>query len=77
VLGDELGIGTENTAKWLTEWRRIPELVARRDHLAGRLARHHQAPVGLHRHPCQPLADHLDRHPDIGAVEGVATADYQ
>jgi ATP-dependent exoDNAse (exonuclease V) alpha subunit len=26
VLGDELGIETENTAKWLTEWRRIPEL---------------------------------------------------
>ncbi len=28
---DELGIETENTAKWLTEWRRIPELSARRD----------------------------------------------
>jgi len=40
VLGDELGIDTENTAKWLTEWRRIPELVARRDNLAARLARH-------------------------------------
>jgi len=40
VLGDELGIGTENTAKWLTEWRRIPELAARRDHLATQLARH-------------------------------------
>jgi conjugative relaxase-like TrwC/TraI family protein len=37
VLGDELGIGTENTAKWLAEWRRIPELVTRRDHLAGHL----------------------------------------
>jgi hypothetical protein len=34
VLGDELGIETENTAKWLTEWRRIPELTARRDRLA-------------------------------------------
>ncbi len=40
VLGDELGIDAENTAKWLTEWRRVPELVARRDHLAGRLGRH-------------------------------------
>jgi len=40
VLGDELGIDTENTSKWLTEWRRIPELVARRDHLAAQVARH-------------------------------------
>ena len=40
VLGDELGIETENTAKWLTEWRRIPELTARRDRLAVNLARH-------------------------------------
>ena len=39
VLGDELGVSAENTAKWLAEWRRIPELVARRDHLAGQLAR--------------------------------------
>jgi len=40
VLGDELGIDTENTAKWLTEWRRIPELIARRDRLVARLAGH-------------------------------------
>jgi conjugative relaxase-like TrwC/TraI family protein len=40
VLGEELGIETENTAKWLTEWRRIPELTARRDRLALNLARH-------------------------------------
>jgi ATP-dependent exoDNAse (exonuclease V) alpha subunit len=40
VLGDELGIDTENTAKWLTEWRRIPELAARRDRAATQLARH-------------------------------------
>jgi hypothetical protein len=40
VLGDELGIETENTAKWLTEWRRIPELTARRNRLALNLARH-------------------------------------
>jgi hypothetical protein len=40
ALGDELGIDTENTAKWLIEWRRIPDLVSRRDHLAAQLARH-------------------------------------
>ena len=40
VLGDELGIETENTAKWLFEWRRVPELSARRDGLALNLARH-------------------------------------
>ena len=40
VLSDELGIETENTAKWLSEWRRIPELTARRDRLALNLARH-------------------------------------
>jgi conjugative relaxase-like TrwC/TraI family protein len=40
VLGDELGIDTENTAKWFTEYRRIPELTARRDRLALNLARH-------------------------------------
>jgi len=39
VLGDELGITTENTAKWLTEWRRVPELVVRRAQLATNLAR--------------------------------------
>ncbi|MGO9148689.1 MAG: ATP-dependent RecD-like DNA helicase, partial [Acidimicrobiales bacterium] len=40
LLSDELGIETENTAKWLTEWRRIPQLTARRDRLALNLARH-------------------------------------
>jgi hypothetical protein len=40
TLGEELGIETENTAKWLTEWRRIPELTARRNRLASALARH-------------------------------------
>ncbi len=39
VLSDELGIETENTAKWLTEWRRIPELKSRRDRFALNLAR--------------------------------------
>jgi conjugative relaxase-like TrwC/TraI family protein len=40
VLGDELGIEAENTAKWLTEYRRIPELTARRERLTLNLARH-------------------------------------
>jgi hypothetical protein len=39
VLADEIGIETENTAKWLTEWRRIPELKSRRDRFALNLAR--------------------------------------
>ncbi len=34
VLADGLGIETENTAKWLHEWRRIPELKSRRDRFA-------------------------------------------
>ncbi len=38
VLAAELGTATENTAKWLTEWRRVPELVARRDRLAAQAA---------------------------------------
>ena len=40
VLADELGIETENTAKWLHEWRRIPELTTRRERLSLNLARH-------------------------------------
>ena len=44
VLAQELGIATENTAKWLTEWRRVPELVARRGALAERL-QHHPRPL--------------------------------
>ena len=38
VLGDELGITTDNTAKWLAEWRRVPELVSHRARLSGLLA---------------------------------------
>ncbi len=38
ALADEIGMETENTAKWLTEWRRVPELVARRQRLASTLA---------------------------------------
>jgi len=34
ALATELGIPTENTAKWLTEWRRLPELLAHRQRLA-------------------------------------------
>lgn len=34
ALATELGIATENTAKWLTEWRRLPELLADRHRLA-------------------------------------------
>ena len=46
VLGGELGIDTENTAKWLTEHRRIPELAARRDRLAAAVAsRPHRSSV--------------------------------
>jgi conjugative relaxase-like TrwC/TraI family protein len=40
VLADEIGVDTDNTAKWLTEWRRLPQMVAARDHLAAQLARH-------------------------------------
>jgi ATP-dependent exoDNAse (exonuclease V) alpha subunit len=43
TLAQELGTPTENTAKWLTEWRRTPELVARRGALAERL-QHHPRP---------------------------------
>jgi len=37
VLAAELGIPAENTAKWLTEWRRVPGLAERREHLTRRL----------------------------------------
>ncbi|MHB1511419.1 MAG: ATP-dependent DNA helicase [Acidimicrobiales bacterium] len=40
VLSDELGIETENTAKWLTNWRRVPEMAAIRRRLETNLARH-------------------------------------
>ena len=40
VLAGELGIATENTAKWLTEHRRVPELTAQRARLAATSARH-------------------------------------
>jgi conjugative relaxase-like TrwC/TraI family protein len=37
VLADELGIDTENTAKWLTEHRQGPERMARLERLNGQL----------------------------------------
>jgi len=40
VLADELGIPCENTAKWLTEHRRLPELAALRERTAVALLRH-------------------------------------
>jgi len=40
VLADELGIPCENTTKWLTEHRRLPELAALRDRAAVALLRH-------------------------------------
>ncbi|HET9078570.1 MAG TPA: MobF family relaxase [Acidimicrobiales bacterium] len=57
ALADELHTATENTAKWLTEYRRVPELVARRQRLAATRAAHtstgHAAPRTLR----QQLAD--------------------
>jgi conjugative relaxase-like TrwC/TraI family protein len=42
VLGDELGIATENTAKWLTESAKQSERLARIDTLTARLNRQRQ-----------------------------------
>ena len=39
VLADELGLDTENTAKWLTEHRRLPSLIAERSRLRAQLSR--------------------------------------
>jgi ATP-dependent exoDNAse (exonuclease V) alpha subunit len=38
ALADQIGITTENTAKWLSEWRRVPELTSRRHRLANTIA---------------------------------------
>jgi conjugative relaxase-like TrwC/TraI family protein len=40
ALSDELGIETENTAKWLTDWRRVPEMAAILRRLEVNLFRH-------------------------------------
>jgi conjugative relaxase-like TrwC/TraI family protein len=45
VLGDQLAIETENTAKWLTEHRRLPERITLRNNLARRLA---AQPTSIH-----------------------------
>jgi conjugative relaxase-like TrwC/TraI family protein len=50
VLADELGLDTENTAKWLTEHRRLPSLIAERRRLRAQL------PIG------RPLAPHPSEH---------------
>jgi conjugative relaxase-like TrwC/TraI family protein len=57
VLADELGIDTENTAKWLTEWRRIPELAVRRDKLAKNFGRHAHPTSLSARKLCQQIAE--------------------
>jgi conjugative relaxase-like TrwC/TraI family protein len=51
VLAGEIGIPTENTAKWLTEHRRLPALLAEREYLAINLVRHP--------HPHSPHASEL------------------
>jgi conjugative relaxase-like TrwC/TraI family protein len=43
ALADEIGIDTENTAKWLVEWRRVADLVARRQRVAVTLGAHSAA----------------------------------
>jgi len=57
VLADELGIETENTAKWLYEWRRVPELTTRRDRFALNLARNAYPPRLAPQAPCPGRGD--------------------
>lgn len=45
VLADAVGIPTENTAKWITENRRLPEREARLRDYAARLARAYPSPA--------------------------------
>ena len=54
VLAGELGVDTENTAKWLTEHRRVPDLTSRRQDVARRLGRAHPPSAGAVR-----LTQHL------------------
>jgi hypothetical protein len=60
VLGHQLGIDTENTAKWLTEWRRIPELLGNRARLAQHLSRHPH-PLSSGAGKLRRAVDELDR----------------
>ena len=39
VLASELGIETENTAKWLTEWRKVPSLFSKRERIIANIQR--------------------------------------
>jgi conjugative relaxase-like TrwC/TraI family protein len=64
VLAAELGVDTENTAKWLTEHRRVPALVAQRNRLAGHLAGRV--------HPASAAAARLRRQ--IAGLDGDITA---
>lgn len=60
VLGDELGIDTENTAKWLHEHRRQPARHAKLDEFANLLADQRFSPTGqaaIRRHLDQVEAD--------------------
>jgi len=45
VLADAVGVPTENTAKWISEQDRLPELKSKADEYAGRLARAYPSPA--------------------------------
>lgn len=45
VLADAVGVATENTAKWLSEYQRLPEREARLREYAGRLAGAYPSPA--------------------------------
>lgn len=45
VLADAVGVPTENTAKWISEQDRLPELKSRADEYAGQLARAYPSPA--------------------------------
>ena len=72
ALAHELKIPSENTAKWLTEWRRVPELIARRQRLASTLAVHSsagQSAVGRLRQQVADLDAQIDaRRPHPGQL---------
>jgi conjugative relaxase-like TrwC/TraI family protein len=60
VLGEQLGIVTENTAKWLTEHRRIPGRISLRNTLAHQLASYPHGASRIQRHLAQIDAE-IDR----------------
>jgi conjugative relaxase-like TrwC/TraI family protein len=49
VLAEQLGIDCENTAKWLTELRRLPQRITKRNELAGRAQVYGTASLRLQR----------------------------